>query len=156
MTIQRPLCLQELEEGVCHHGEAEPPHHRRKRSSLSATSTAWSSTSTLDGGDAIGSERRASSCLRRRAGGSSTVIIISLTTMAFELNYKRGKTMFAQKVVCAPPSSILAALSSRLPCCSVSSLLDQVIMIMRGWRMMMSVLCVFVCQCFCVWECFVL
>ena len=27
---QRPLRLrlQELEEGVCHHGEAEPPHHR--------------------------------------------------------------------------------------------------------------------------------
>ena len=24
---QGPLCLQELEEGVCHHGEAEPPHH---------------------------------------------------------------------------------------------------------------------------------
>ena len=24
----RPLCLQELEEGDCHHGEAEPPHRR--------------------------------------------------------------------------------------------------------------------------------
>ena len=29
-------------------------------------------------------------------------------------------------------------------------------LLMRGWWMMMSVLCVFVCQCFCVWECFVL
>ena len=58
--------------------------------------------------------------------------MIVRTKEAFELNYKRGKTIFAQKVVCAPPSSI-AALSSRLPCCSVSSLLDQVIMIMRGW-----------------------
>ena len=44
----------------------------------------------------------------------------------------------------------------RLPCCSVSSLLLQVMMLMRGWWMMMSVLSVFVCQCFCVWECFVL
>ena len=25
---QRPLRLQEFEEGVYHHGEAEPPHHR--------------------------------------------------------------------------------------------------------------------------------
>ena len=58
--------------------------------------------------------------------------MIVRTKEAFELNYKRGKTIFAQKVVCAPPSSI-AALSSRLPCCSVSSLLDQVIMIRRGW-----------------------
>ena len=24
---QRPLCLQELEAGACHHGEAEPPNH---------------------------------------------------------------------------------------------------------------------------------
>ena len=39
--------------------------------------------------------------------------MIVRTKEAFELNYKRGKTMFAQKVVCAPPSSI-AALSSRL------------------------------------------
>ena len=28
VTIQHPLRLQELEEGVCHHGEAEPAHRR--------------------------------------------------------------------------------------------------------------------------------
>ena len=59
----RPLRLQELEEGACHCGQAEPPHHcifGRKSSSMSRTSTdAWSSTSSLGGnfGDMIGSER---------------------------------------------------------------------------------------------------
>ena len=44
----RPLCHQELEEGACHRGQAEPPQHclfGSKGSSMSATSTdAWSAT----------------------------------------------------------------------------------------------------------------
>ena len=34
--------------------------------------------------------------------------MIVRTKKAFDLNYKRGKAMFAQEVVCAPPSSIAA------------------------------------------------
>ena len=41
----RPLRLQELEEGACHRGQAEPPQHclfGSKRSSMSTTSSdAW-------------------------------------------------------------------------------------------------------------------
>ena len=85
---QRPLRLQELEERVCHHGEAEPPQHcllTRGRLCHLRLLMPGRRLRPLEAISATQLEVRGSSasiCRRRGAGGSSTVIIISMTTMA--------------------------------------------------------------------------
>ena len=90
---QRPLRLrlQELEEGVCHHGEAEHPIIVSLQEVVSIGDFYWLLLDFNPGWRRRG--RRASSCRRRWAGGCSTVIIISLTRSQWRWSWRRRKLL---------------------------------------------------------------
>ena len=101
----RPLRLQEPEEGVCHHGEPEPPHHlcrqlllmpgRRLRPLEAISSTDWKrEDGALWAGGGVKQvvDQLCSSFLWQRCQYRQISMNMNVTTKeAFEQKYKRGK-----------------------------------------------------------------
>ena len=110
MTIQHPLRLQELEEGVCHHGEAEPAHRRllargrlcRRLLLPGSRLQSWMETKREESFELQEEMSRCLFTCDHHFFDEISMKMIVTTKEAFEPKSKSGKTMFAQEAVCAP------------------------------------------------------